>query len=157
MVTMTTTPAAVSVSSPVPARSSWHSPRSYGGTLVLFVLGYILWQPFAAAVLPRLTGGPRIEGPEGWQVFLMLLPVLGVIGGSLWWLGAERKPGWIRNWLRSAARMLALSTMLMAARIGGVPISLWLAVTLGTAAIMGLLFGWMERWDTAASHHRPPA
>jgi hypothetical protein len=132
----------------------WHSPRSYVGTLTLFVVGYLVWQPVAAFFLPRLLGSPRLEGSSAWQAFMLILPPLAVIGGTLWWAGGLRGPGAIRYWLRGTSRYLPLSTMLSAARIGTMPIATWLAVTLVTAALMGLTFGWMERWDTPTHRAR---
>jgi len=154
---MTNSPSDISARAPATVRSWWHEPRSYGGTLTLFVISYLLWQPFAAAVLPRVVGTPRIDGPAAWQVFVLVLPVLGVIAGSLWWLGGQRRPGGLRYWLRSTGRMLGLSTMLMAARTGTEPIAIWCAVVVITAALMGFLFGWMERWELIPEHHTPPA
>jgi len=136
---------------------SWRAPRSLRGTLTLFIIGYLVWQPFAAAALPRLVGTPRIEGRSGWQMFLLVLPTLGLIAGTLWWLGAQRHRGALRYWLRSTGRMLALSTMLMAARVGVEPLPAWFGAELGTAALMGALFGWTERWEAAPEHHTPPA
>ena len=138
-------------------RGVQRSPRSYGKTLMLFVVGYLVWQSLAAATLPRLVGGPRLASARDWQIFLLVVATLGVLAGSVWWFTTQQSPSWWRNWLRSSARMLAVSTMFMAARIGHMPVALWLFVTLTTAAGTGVAFGWMERWDAAPSLQAPPA
>lgn len=154
---MTTAQTPAPPQQPTPTRKRWRAPRSFGGTLTLFVVAYLLWQPLATAVLPRLVGMPRLEGRAAWQLFLLVLPVLGVIAGATWWLGASRPRGPLRYWLRGTARMLALTTMLMAAQVGVQPIAIWCAVVLGSAAVMGALFGWIERWESPPEHRTPPA
>jgi hypothetical protein len=147
-----------SADTPCPPQRSWRwrEPRSLAGAVALFVVGYLLWQPFAVGALLPLVGERSFVSWALWRVFLEFVVLLGALSGALWWWGGKRPAGWLRYCLRSTGRLLALVTTLEGPRLTTMSAGEWLGLTLFTAVMTGAIFSPLERWNEARTL-RPPA
>ena len=97
---------------PLPARRRWYEPRSWIGTVALFVVGYVLFQAFwrAAFEWMDLFGDEVPFTADTWRGFLLVVACLGAVAGSLWWWASRLRRGRLRRTIRSTVRMLAFFT-----------------------------------------------
>ena len=145
---MTTRPVDTATPS-LPARGRWYEPRSWIGTVALFVVGYVVFQTFwrlAFSWMDLLGEDVPFDGAT-WLRFELVVAGIGVVTGTLWWRAQRMRRGRWRRTLRSITRTTAFVVILTAERFSRLDTGRWLFTVALTAIVMGYLFSWTERWD----------
>jgi hypothetical protein len=123
----------------------WLNPRTMGGTVLLFGVGYAVWQPLAQALLRAVFGDAApFATPAEWVRFAVVAGCVGLAAGAGWWAVQRMRLGWWREWGDKSLRMLAL-TMMLQARTFAPGHARWWAVLLATSAISGALIAAVAR------------
>lgn len=122
----------------------WLTPRTLGGTVLLFGLGYAVWQPLAQLLLHAVWGEdwPFTRRAE-WVRFALVAACAGLAVGAAWHAVQRMRPGWWRAWANHGLRMVALS-MVLQARTFAPGNARWWIVLLATSAITGMVFAAVE-------------
>jgi hypothetical protein len=124
----------------------WLEPKTLGGTVLLFALGYVVWQPLVQAFFHVIGRKPwPFTTPSEWARFVLAAGCIGVLAGVAWYHLTRMHAGWLRDWGESSVRMLALCTLLQARWFAPADAGWWI-VLLVTSVLMGAMLAGVTRF-----------
>jgi hypothetical protein len=130
-------------------------PRSLPTSILIFGIGYLLWQP-AALLLLRVVARqplPFRSVPEWWP-FLLVAFGVGCFVGAAWHRVQGLPGGWRRAWLEATLPMFALGMTLQAQLFSIDHLSRWLLSIVLTSAIVGAFWAPVTRWASRVEQRR---
>lgn len=133
------------------------APRTLPGSIALFSVGYLLWQPVALLLLSLVAGSPvPFRDSREWISFAAVCVSLGAVAGIAWFFGTRSRAEWLRAWTKSSVTMLAMAVTLSADALPNDSLLPWLLVVAFMATLTGALFTPLYYWsDRYEARHRP--
>ena len=114
--------------------------RSRMATIVVFAVGYAIWQPVAQLLL-RVFGDPLpFQTTGAWLRFEAAIVVLGAAVGTAWFSVQRLPSGWTRAWLDNSLRMTALACIITARSTFERSVIAWVIGTIVSSAALGALW-----------------
>lgn len=116
-------------------------PKTLAGTVAMFAVGYVLWQPAAQFLLHAASGDPLPFATRAeWGRFVAVCAALGAVAGLVWWQAARLpRESVAKAWVRSSVTMIAMGVYITADRFSRDDLAWWLMTLLVIALFTGAM------------------
>jgi len=114
--------------------------RSRARCILVFIVGYLVWQPLAQLILHFFGKPLAFRTGSQWAYFLLVMGCLGGAVGAGWYTVQRLRAGWRRDWFDNSLRMVAFGSAIFGSDLATDPLGLWLIAALSSSAFVGALW-----------------
>jgi hypothetical protein len=119
--------------------------KSRARTILLFALGYSVFQPVMQLFLRIFGEGLAFQSVETWVKFELVMAGIGAAVGAVWFSVQRRPPSWTREWVDNSLRMIAFGCIIGARQMFTKPQLVWVIAVLIASVLLGALWTVVSR------------